>query len=440
MDAGQHDLLAAEVNGRRVVLARAFLPALAVMARLAPALAFVLLGAAAGDLAPLGDHFALEHRALGDIDQRVDRARIVDLVVRDGRGVGHPRPGVGEHLVFETGLGHAGAEQFGHAGVLVADQALDVFPLRVRRVGRRVERVEGDVAGAAGGADQEGRLDRGVGQLARPLVGFDAGRRGLGGGEAGPGGEVAVERLPLGGVEARVGELAQAEGAGRGAETQVARRGALVYLAALGVRVVGVERGVLEAAGRVDIAVLADVFEQHVVARAPVETVGFVGRLGRAVGIARLAAGGVVDDAPGPEAVVALVGAQHAEPVDEDADALLEGVGVETLVAAGGLEPDQAPDAFRLVQPLAGAGLEVGGVLIDAGGFRNGLAGRGRGGGRGVLGMGVADVVVLSLEYPDAGGKGGECRYRGQQSTFHTFSPRSAPTNSGMPEFHVLDK
>jgi hypothetical protein len=77
-------------------------------------------------------------------------------------------------------LRHAGAEQFGHPGVLVADQALDVFPFRMRRVGRRIERVEGDVAGAAGGADQEGRLDRGIGQLGGAAVGFDAGGCGLG--------------------------------------------------------------------------------------------------------------------------------------------------------------------------------------------------------------------------------------------------------------------
>ena len=38
--------------------------------------------------------------------------------------------------------------------------------------------------------------------------------------------------------------------------------------------------------------------------------------------------------------VVLLVGAQDAEPVDEDADAPLEGVGVEVVVAGGGLEPD----------------------------------------------------------------------------------------------------
>jgi hypothetical protein len=39
------------------------------------------------------------------------------------------------------------------------------------------------------------------------------------------------------------------------------------------------------------------------------------------------------------------------------------------------------------------------------------------------LGEGVADAVVLVLEYPDASGKGDECRDSGQQSTFHTFSP-----------------
>jgi hypothetical protein len=135
------------------------------------------------------------------------------------------------------------------------------------------------------------------------------------------------------------------------------------------VRVVRVERGILEAAGRVDVAGLADVFEQHVVARAPVEAIGFIGRLGRAVGVARLAAGRVVDDAPGPEAVVALVGTQDAEPVDEHADALLEGVGVETVVAGRGLEPDQPADAFGFVEPFAGAGLVVGRVLIDGRNF-----------------------------------------------------------------------
>ena len=198
---------------------------------------------------------------------------------------------------------------------------------------------------------------------------------------------------------------------------------ALVDLAALAMRVVRVEGGILEAAGRVDVAGLADVFQQHFVAGAPVETVGFLGRAGRAVGRAGLAAGRVVDDAPGPEAVVALVGAQDAEPVDQHADALLEGVGVEAVVAGGGLEPDQAADAFRLAEPLAAAGLEIGGVLIDHGSFGERPVRRRGGGDRGIFGMGIGDAVVLNLEYTDASSKGDDCRKSGQQSTFHTFSP-----------------
>jgi hypothetical protein len=59
-----------------------------------------------------------------------------------------------------------------------------------------------------------------------------------------------------------------------------------------------------------------------------------------------------------------LVGAQHAEPVHQHADPLLEGVGVEALVAAGGLEPDQAADAFGFVEAFAGTGFPVGQVLV----------------------------------------------------------------------------
>jgi hypothetical protein len=252
--AGQHDFLAAEVDDRRVVLTRALLPALAVAARLAPALVLVLLGAAGVGLAPLGDHFALEYGPLGHIDQGVDRARVVDLVVRDRRGVGDARPGVGKHLVFEAADRHPRPQQLGHAGVLVADQALDVLPLRMRRVGRRVERIEGDVARATGGADQEGRLDRGVGQLAHPLIRFDAGGRGQRAAVAGPVGRAAVELRPLGGVEARIGKLADAQRTGRGAELEVAGRVSLVGLATLAMRIVGVERRILQAAGGIDVA------------------------------------------------------------------------------------------------------------------------------------------------------------------------------------------
>ena len=81
----------------------------------------------------------------------------------------------------------------------------------------------------------------------------------------------AVELSPLLRVEARIRELAQAERARGRAELEIARGMALVDRSALGVRVAGVERRVLQPAGRIDIPVLADILEQHIVARAPVE-------------------------------------------------------------------------------------------------------------------------------------------------------------------------
>ncbi|EXI65491.1 MAG: hypothetical protein AW08_03162 [Candidatus Accumulibacter adjunctus] len=367
--ARQDDSLAAEIDRRRIVVTRALQPALAVATRLAPALVLVLLGAAGGGLAPLADDLAREYWPLGDIDERIDRPRVVDLVVRDRRGIGHPRAGMREHLVFEAADRHPRAEQFRHARVLVADQPLDVLPFRFRRIGGRVERIEGDVARATRGADQERWFDRRVGQLAHPLVRFDAGLRRQRPRIAAPVGEAAVELLPARGVEARIGELANSQGAGRGTELQVAGRMPLVELAALAVRIVGIERRVLEAAGRVDVAAPANVLEQHVVPRAPVEPVGLVERLRRAIGFARPAAGGVVDDPPSPETVVALVGTENAEPVDEDADTLLESVGVEAVVARRRLEPDQPSDALGLVEPLARTGLAVGCILIDCRGL-----------------------------------------------------------------------
>jgi hypothetical protein len=81
----------------------------------------------------------------------------------------------------------------------------------------------------------------------------------------------------------------------------------LVGLATLAMRIVGVQRRILQAAGGIYVARFADLLEQHVVTGAPVETVGLVDRAGRAVGLAGLAAGRIVDDAPGAEAVAALV-------------------------------------------------------------------------------------------------------------------------------------
>jgi len=59
----------------------AFFPALAGLAGFAPASRFLRAGRAGGGLAPAVDLFAGKRRALRDVDQRVDGARIVDLVV-----------------------------------------------------------------------------------------------------------------------------------------------------------------------------------------------------------------------------------------------------------------------------------------------------------------------------------------------------------------------
>ena len=204
-------------------------------------------------------------------------------------------------------------------------------------------------------------------------------------------------------------------------------------------RVGGVEAGVLQPAGRIDVPLLADELQQHLVARAPVEAIGLVRDFAGQFGVAGLAAGRVVDDAPGLEAVVALVGAQHAVPVDQDPDALLERVGVEALVAAGGLEPDQSPDAFGLVQSLARAGFEVGRVLIHGGRFRHrpGLAGADA---RGRLRLGGPGFVLMTkaaipMQSADAMKR---TRFMAHSSTCFDFSFRSDVDSSSFDARPVL--
>jgi len=151
------------VNG---FLAPAFLPALTRLVRFAPARAFLGAARAGGRLVPANHVLVGESGPLRGVDQRVHGAGVVDLVGGNRAGVRGAGAGMGEHLPFQAGLGHAGDQQFGDAQVLVADQSADVFPFRMLGIGRRVERVEGDVAGAAGGADAERRLDGGVGEMA----------------------------------------------------------------------------------------------------------------------------------------------------------------------------------------------------------------------------------------------------------------------------------
>src|ERR1043166_4275850 len=139
--------------------------------------------------------------------------------------------------------------------------------------------------------------------------------------------------------------------------------------------ILGIQRGIAHAAGGIDVTVFAHVLEQHVIARAPVEAIGLVRALGRTIGIAGLAAGRIIDYAPGMKAVVALVRAHDPEPVDQHADALLKSVSVKAIVAGSGLEPDQAADALGFVQALARAGLAVRRILIDDRDFRLGAVG-----------------------------------------------------------------
>src|SRR5690242_20530002 len=108
-------------------------------------------------------------------------------------------------------------------------------------------------------------------------------------------------------------------------------------------RVVGVDRRILEVTGRILVAVFADVLEQLVIAGTPVEPVGLLELLSRTVLAAGLAAARIVDQTIGGEAVIARGRLEHAEPVDQYADALLEDVGVETCVAGRGFVPDLTP-------------------------------------------------------------------------------------------------
>src|SRR3546814_4843965 len=103
---------------------------------------------------------------------------------------------------------------------------------------------------------------------------------------------------------------------------------------------------------------------------APLKAEGCVQALCRAAVGAGNAAVGIVDHAPGAETVAGAVGAQHPEPVDQDADALLEHVGVEARVAGGRLVPDLAAGAF--------GGAEAGFAVVEA---RPGLRRRRRVGG-----------------------------------------------------------
>ena len=66
---------------------------------------------------------------------------------------------------------------------------------------------------------------------------------------------------------------------------------------------------------------------------------------------------------------------------------------MESIVAGRGLVPDEPAHARGWTQPFAGAGFDIGRILIDDGRFRNrpGLPGRHA---RGRLGLGAARIRV----------------------------------------------
>jgi len=159
----------------------------------------------------------------------------------------------------------------------------------------RVQGVEGDVAGTAGGADAERRLDGRVGEMADIGIGA-LGIVGQAAVIAVPTSQAAIELAPRCPRRSAGWELAVAQLPGRGAEGQVA--GTLARaLVALGI--VAVRWRILEVAGRIAVALPADELQQFFVAGTPVEAVGLVEALRGAIGCARRAAARIIDQAPG---------------------------------------------------------------------------------------------------------------------------------------------
>ena len=111
-----------------------------------------------------------------------------------------------------------------------------------------------------------------------------------------------------------------------------------------------IDRRFVEVARRIAIAGTSDELQQLIVAGAPLESVGLLQRRGRAIFRSGNAATRVVDDSPRGEAVATLFRVEHAIPVDQHVDALLEDVRVKPGVARGGLVPDLAPGTLRRIE------------------------------------------------------------------------------------------
>ncbi len=98
-------------------------------------------------------------QAFAEEENRVHRARVVDMIGRDPGGVGGSRWLVFQHLPKQSTFLDVVGKRAAFAEVLIADDRSEVLPFRIGGVGGRGERIEGDVAGAAGnsyaiGADE----------------------------------------------------------------------------------------------------------------------------------------------------------------------------------------------------------------------------------------------------------------------------------------------
>ena len=88
-----------------------------------------------------------------EIEDRVDGVGIVDMVGGGSRGVGGTRWLSVEHLPEEAAGSRVGGKDPALAEILVTDCGGEILPLRVLRIGGRVERMGPDVAEAARHAD-----------------------------------------------------------------------------------------------------------------------------------------------------------------------------------------------------------------------------------------------------------------------------------------------
>ena len=240
--------------------------------------------------------------------------------------------------------------------------AVDVLPFRMLGIRRRIQRIEGDVARAARHADEERRLDRAVEQpVGAGVRAFRLVRHRLA--VALPGRRRSVQLAPLRGIEARIGKLAQAQSARSRCRTSGRRRFGAGRSLPCGV--IGVERRILEVAGRIACSLP---FRRISAARRRRGTSGSrMSRRGSWPGSS--ASPGTQQSGSGmaPQAWnsrrLFLARSIRYQSIAA-AQPLRVGIGVEAVVEGGGVEPDLAARALggreaRIARGVAGTKLAL---------------------------------------------------------------------------------